>query len=103
MLHRVHGSQVRQQQSCLSECGTCSACLADKRSTSERNVSLPLVFLQGRLCFAELLGVGQPLSLPCSRLLSIAAVSYCRDDCSAELLEWGSRVSAANSRPPLGS
>ena len=23
-----------------------------------------------------------------------------RDDCSAELLEWGSRVSAANSRPP---
>ncbi|KAL4428395.1 hypothetical protein ABPG75_002484 [Micractinium tetrahymenae] len=26
-----------------------------------------------------------------------------RDDCSAELLEWGSRVSAANSRPPAGS
>lgn len=26
-----------------------------------------------------------------------------RDDCSAELLEWGSRVSAANSRPPSSS
>ncbi len=23
-----------------------------------------------------------------------------RDDCSKELLEWGSRVAAANSRPP---
>ena len=23
-----------------------------------------------------------------------------RDDCSSELLEWGARVAAANSRPP---
>lgn len=53
------------------------------------------------LCRAA--GVGRRLSLPCPRLLSIATLPYCRDDCSAELLEWGSRVSAANSRPPLGS
>lgn len=29
-----------------------------------------------------------------------AQVVVHRDDCSKELLEWGSRVAAANSRPP---
>lgn len=26
-----------------------------------------------------------------------------KDDCSKELLQWGARVAAANSRPPQGS
>ena len=33
------------------------------------------------------------------RLCFIEAFVH-RDDCSKELLEWGSRVAAANSRPP---
>lgn len=33
--------------------------------------------------------------------LSLIEVIIDRDDCSKELLEWGSRVSANNSRPPI--
>ncbi len=39
------------------------------------------------------------LSGMCCRLCFIECVVH-KDDCSKELLEWGSRVATANSRPP---